>query len=150
MARALAQSRRLRLGGGAAAARATGHAGLVDAATVPLPEGARLLVAEGASSGETFLSLGGEWIVCDAFTNFERPVTGVLGLALTLMRIRHGLSLGNTFKWIVLRDRERYRKWLFSELDRDPPRKLHFSHGAPLEAPDLAEKLRALTSARLF
>jgi hypothetical protein len=57
-----------------------GHSGLRDAAETPLPDGARLLAAEGVDNGETILSIGGEWIFCDAFINFQRRITGFPGV----------------------------------------------------------------------
>jgi len=126
-----------------------GHSGLRDAAETPLPDGARLLAAEGVDNGETILSIGGEWIFCDAFINFQRRITGFPGFALRRLKIGHGLGIGGLFKMFVVKDRTAYKRWLFAELDRAPPTTVHFSHGAPIGGPDVAARLKNLAKERL-
>jgi hypothetical protein len=126
-----------------------GHPGLRDAAEAPLPEGAKLLVSEGTRSGETFLSVGGEWIVCDGFVNFQRPVTGFTGMILKQLRITGGLGVGSLFCWFAVTDKPRYRSWLVEKLDREKPRVMHFSHGVPCDAPDLIDRIKAIANDRL-
>ena len=126
-----------------------GHPGLRDAAEAPVPEGGRLLVSEGTRNGETILSAGGEWIVCDAFTNFQRPVTGITGLVLKQLRITGGLGIGSLFRWFAVTDKPKYRSWLFEQLDREKPRAMHFSHGVRYDAPDLIEQVKSIANERL-
>ena len=126
-----------------------GHRGLRDAAEAPLPDGMRLLVSEGTRSGETIASVQGQWIVCDAFVNFTRPITGLPGVAMRLIRIASGLSISEIFKRIVVKDRAAYKRWLFEQLARDQPKTVHFSHGAPLTGDDVAARLRAVVDRRL-
>ena len=121
-----------------------GHPGLRDAAEAPLPEGARLLVAEGINSGETILSLGDEWLVCDAFTNFGKPMTGPIGFGIGALGMKSGqVSVGRLFKWFSVKDAKAYRAWLFDALDREQPKTVHFAHGEPLGGPAVVEKLKA-------
>ncbi len=126
-----------------------GHAGLRDAAEAPLPQGAKLLVSEGTKNGETFLSLAGEWIVCDAFVNFTSPITGLTGLILKQMRIAGGLGIGSLVLWFAVADQARYREWLLGQLEAEKPRAMHFSHGSVYDAPDLPERIRAIAAERL-
>lgn len=126
-----------------------GHPALRDAAEAPLPDGARLLVAEGVDNGETIFSVGGEWIFCDAYINFQRRITGFPGFALRRLKIGHGLGIGGLFKMFVVKDRAAYKRWLFAELDRAPPTTVHFSHGAPIGGPDVVARLKKLANERL-
>jgi hypothetical protein len=126
-----------------------GHDGLRDVADAPLPEGAKLLVSEGTRSGETFLSVGGEWIVADALVNFTRPITGFTGLILKQLHISGGLGIGSLFCWFSVTDKATYKSWLFEQLDQDKPKALHFSHGSRYDAPDLIERIKSIANDRL-
>jgi hypothetical protein len=126
-----------------------GHEGLRDAAEAPLPEGARLLVAEGTRSGETILSVGGEWIVADAFVNFQRPISGFSGLILKQLRISGGLGIGSLFCWFSVTDKPKYKSWLFEQIDREKPKVMRCSHGVPYGEPDLVERIKSIADERL-
>ncbi len=135
--------------------RAKGHDGLASLGSVAsqLPSGAKWLPCEGAKAGEAFLSLPGErgptWLVSDAFFNVERPVTGVLGIALRALKTTPGLAIGQTFLWMALGDRAVYRKWILDLLARERPARMLFSHGVAIEGDALHERLAALVTARL-
>jgi hypothetical protein len=135
--------------------RARGHEGLASLASVAssLPEGAHWLACEGTKAGEAFLSLPGErgatWLVSDAFFNVERPTTGAMGFTLRALKTTPGLSIGQTYLWLALADRVRYKKWILAELSRERPTKMLFSHGVTIEADDLADRLAALVERRL-
>lgn len=116
---------------------------------VPLPAGMRWLVPDGTKNGEAWLAVdeddGTTWIVCDAFFNEERPLVGVEGAFLRLLKIAPGLCVGATFTLLCLSDKPRYRAWVQDALERERPRRILFSHGSPLDAdatPKLAERLR--------
>lgn len=132
-----------------------GHQGLrpVDEVAALLPPGARLLEGPGVKNGEVFLSLPGDggrtWIVCDAFFNMTTPVSGAMGWFLRATRTTPGLCLGQTFRWLALSDEKAYRGWLLATLEAERPRRVIFSHGAPLDGPDTSDRLRALAEARL-
>lgn len=131
-----------------------GHGGLasLEELGARLPRGGRVLVCEGVKTGEVFLSLdaGGErvWIVCDAFFHVQRPLTGFTGFVLKRLKTGPGLCVGQTFLWLALSDRRRYRSWLDAMLKEDRPKRLLFSHGEPYEIGD-GEELRRLLDARL-
>jgi hypothetical protein len=124
-----------------------GHPGLRDAATAPLPTDGKLLVAE--SAGETFLKVSDELLVCDAFANFTRPITGIVGLAMKLFHVTGGVAIGSPFKHFIVSDRAKYKAWLLSMLDREQPKTIHFSHGEPITGPDVVHRLETATNARL-
>jgi hypothetical protein len=111
----------------------------------------RWLVPEGTKSGEAWLAIDGDdgptWIVCDAFFNETNPVRGFEGTVLRLGRITPALCVGATFKFLCVRDAQRYRAWVLDALDREKPRRILFSHGEPLHE-DAASKLGAIVRAR--
>jgi hypothetical protein len=135
--------------------RAKGHEGVrpIEAVADLLPVGAHWLPCAGTRAGEAFLSMDDRgartWIVCDAFFNVERPVTGAMGLALRALRSTGGLRIGSTFLWMALRDSQVYRDWITGALERETPTKMLFSHGAIAEGADLTERLRRLLTARI-
>lgn len=124
-----------------------GHAGVAPASESRslLPNHARFLETPFTKSGETFFSFEGEdgrtWLVCDAFFNVERPVTGVLGVLLRSLNTTPGLRVGRTFRWLAVSDRRRYLDWLEGVLREESPRAIHFAHGEPMRAADLPERL---------
>jgi hypothetical protein len=132
--------------------RKRGHSSVseVDAATDLLPVGARWLECEGAKSGETLLALADRtWIAGDAFFNIERPVTGIVGTGLRMLKTVPGLSIGQTFNWLALSNRPAYREWVLSAIERDRPSRLWMSHGETVEGEDLPERLAELVKARV-
>jgi hypothetical protein len=112
-----------------------GHDTVQHVATVTelLPKGSRWLECAGTRAGETILSLPGDdgpiWIACDAFFNVARPVTGAAGIVLRTLRATPGLAIGDTFKWVAVRDRTAYRSWMLQALERERPTELWMSHG---------------------
>jgi len=120
---------------------------------VPLPAGGRLLECEGTKAGETLVSLPGPrgrtWIVCDAFFHVTRPVTGAMGLALRATKATPGLAIGQTFLWLALKDRRRYRQWATETIEHERPTALWLSHGDTVEGDDLPERLVGLVRARV-
>jgi hypothetical protein len=130
-----------------------GHAGMIEAgeAGERLAEGARFLPNEGARSGEVWLLVppGPTLIVCDAFFDIERPVSGVIGFALRSLRVVPGLQVSRTFRWLALSDPARYLAWATETLERERPTRMVPSHGEPIEAPDLASRLVASLRAAL-
>ncbi len=131
-----------------------GHRDLVDLAEVAgsLPEGARFLECEAVKTGEAFLSLeaGGRrhWLVCDAFFHEERPIAGLRGVVLRWLSTCPGLCVGQTFLWLGVADRARYRAWLEATLAREQPERIVVSHGTPYDVGDGAA-LRDLIARRL-
>jgi hypothetical protein len=116
-------------------------------------EGASFLECRGTKTGETWLSLeaGGErtWVVCDAFFHVTREVTGAMGFALRATKTLPGLSIGNTFRWLALRDQAEYREWAQTALAGERPARLVVSHGEPVSGPGLNERLESLLRSRL-
>jgi hypothetical protein len=130
-----------------------GHRGLVEleSTAAMLPPGARWLFGEGLKNGEAWLALpeGPTWIVCDAFFNVERPVTGLTGVFLRWARVTPGLSIGQTFHWVGIRRLGVYREWLLAALARERPTRLLVAHGEPAVGEGLADRLVELASWRL-
>ncbi len=135
--------------------QAKGHQGLRELAEAEplLPEGARFLRCEGVRSGEAWLSLIDEGqrtlLASDAFFNVVQPVTGLAGFMLRRMAIVPGLQIGATFIWLAIGDRRAYRAWARETLAREAPVRLALSHGEPIEAPDLGDRLATLIERRL-
>lgn len=132
-----------------------GHDSIEDVNTVidMLPPGSRWLECAGTRAGETILSLprddGRTWIVCDAFFNVSRPVTGAAGVVLRALDTTPGLAIGQTFNWVALRDRPTYREWALAALDRERPTELWMSHGDTIARADLPEALADLVRRRV-
>jgi len=103
---------------------------------VTLPDGVRLLSCEGTKTGETWMVVEREGhktlVVGDAFFNVEEECSGFEGLMLRRLRTVGGLSLGRTFGWLAVSDKQVYRKWACDTLEREKPHAIAFSHGAPL------------------
>ncbi len=122
----------------------------LDSVDISLPAGAKFLVAEGTKTGETILVWPGEdgptWVVCDAFFNVPK-LTGVAGAVLRALKTGPGFSLGKTFEWLVLKDRDGYRTWIDRVLDVEPPSRMLFSHGEPLVV-EAAEPVRSMIAAK--
>jgi hypothetical protein len=118
-----------------------------------LPPGTTLLEPEGTRSGEVWLELvrGGDraWIVCDAFFNVAAFEPGFSGWVLRATRTGPGLSLGQTWKYLQLADRARYKAWLLERLAGGPPNVLVVAHGSVLRDVALGERLRAIVEERL-
>jgi hypothetical protein len=137
--------------------RKLGYEYVADVGTVTrlLPEGARWLECEGTRAGETMLSLadgpdgGRTWIVCDAFFNVERRVTGPAGVVLRALATTPGLAIGQTFNWVALRDRGAYRSWVLAALERERPTELWVSHGNRVARSDLGTVLAELVERRV-
>jgi hypothetical protein len=134
--------------------RRLGHEAVarVDEAAAALPQGARWLECAGTRAGETFLSLPIEgrraWVVCDAFFNIGR-VTGPVGLVMRSLKGGPGLSIGQTFNWVALKDRATYRAWILDALERERPTELWMSHGETVTRDDLPEVLAELVKTRV-
>jgi hypothetical protein len=135
--------------------KAKGHGGLreLTAAEPLLPEGARLLRCAGLRTGEAWFSFIDDGkrtlLTSDAFFNVAAPVTGIAGFMLRRMQAAPGLQLGATFIWLGVRDRAAYRAWVRETLAREAPARILFSHGEPLEAADVSERLTDLIERRL-
>ncbi len=87
-------------------------------------------------------------MVCDAFFNVGR-VTGPVGLVMRSLKGGPGLSIGQTFSWVALKDRRAYRAWILEALARERPTELWMSHGDTVTRGDLTEVLAALVKARV-
>jgi hypothetical protein len=128
------------------------YAEVLDARVV-LPAGGRVLECEGTKAGEAFVSLDGPrgrtWIVCDAFFHVTRPVTGAAGTFLRVTKATPGLAIGQTFLWLALKDRKKYRAWVLDAIERERPTTMWVSHGETLEGDDLPERLAELVRARV-
>ena len=136
--------------------QAKGHRGLRDVMEVEglLPAGGRVLCPEGLRSGEAWLSLADErgvrtLLVSDAFFHVLRPVKGLAAFFMRRLRTLPGLCIGDTFRWLAVRDRAAYRRWATDVLSREQPRRLAVSHGEILECDDLAQRLVSLVEARV-
>jgi hypothetical protein len=133
--------------------RKRGHA-VQPLSSVTLPDDVRWLVPEGTRAGEAFISTidrdgARAWIVCDAFFNVERPVTGMAGVVLRALDTTPGLSLGKTFRWLALDDRRAYAAWMLDALARERPTRLYVSHGETAQGDDLADRLAQIVKQRL-
>jgi len=113
----------------------------------------RLLVPEGTRSGEAWLEIerGGErvWVIGDAFFNVPKLPTGPTGVFCRLTGTAPGLRLGQTWKYLQLRDRGRYKAWLLDRLATAPPTVLVPAHGDVVRDQDLGARLRQIAEARL-
>ena len=65
-------------------------------------------------------------LVSDAFIHVLRPVKGVAGFFMRRLGILPGLCIGNTFRWLAVRDRA-LRRWATDVLSREQPRRLAVS-----------------------
>lgn len=135
--------------------RAKGHQGLralADAAPL-LPQGARFLACEGLRSGEAWLSFVDDrgrrtLLVGDAFFHVRQRVKGIAGFVLRRLGTLPGLTIGDTFRWLAVSDRQKYRGWATEVIRGEAPRRLAMSHGAVVEQDDLVERLVSLLEAR--
>jgi hypothetical protein len=130
---------------------AKGHVGLRALEDEPdaLPPGARWLPCLGLRSGEGWLSLasprGPGLLVCDTFTNRTRPARGLRGFALErLVGVGNGLSVPGTLRWLHARDLSLFRWWARRILESSRLTTLIVTHGDPVSAPDLTDRLLAL------
>jgi hypothetical protein len=119
-----------------------------------VPPGVRFLECAGTKTGETWLSFTDDdgsraWLVCDAFFHVTRPVTGMTGFILKSLGTLPGLCIGNTFRWLSVRDVATYRAWALDAIARERPRRMYMSHGEPVEGEDLPERLTELVKRRL-
>jgi hypothetical protein len=125
----------------------------LDALRAKLPDGAAILEPEGTKAGEVWLRVPTErglaWVVSDAFFHAPESPTGFIGWFLRLTKTVPGLCLGWTFLELGLRDRRQYRAWLDDRLETEPPALLIVAHGVTCNAPDLGERLKQLSQARL-
>ncbi|MHB8876775.1 MAG: serine hydrolase domain-containing protein [Myxococcaceae bacterium] len=112
-----------------------------------LPEGAHWLTPPGTKSGESWLSLPGSggptWLVCDALFNVVRPVSGLMGFILTRLQVVPGLRVSRTYRWLALKEPQRYAGWVLEAIRRERPRTLVVSHGQPVSGEDLPERMEA-------
>lgn len=128
-----------------------GHAPIagLEALEAELAEGDHLLRPEGLKNGEVFLSLacGGarQWLVCDAFFHETRGLSGMRQVLFRALGVAPGFRLGQTFLWVGIADRRRYRAWLEAALAREQPRRLWVSHGTPYDVGDGAELRETIT-----
>jgi len=135
--------------------RARGHHDVepCSSAAARLPPGVTLFEPAGLKNGETWASVEGDggptWLVCDAFHNVVRPVTGLRGPVLRWLRILPGLTTSRLFGFVGIGDRAAFRTWMLEALEKRPPRRMLFCHGATYDGADLAERLRALVVERV-
>ncbi len=124
----------------------------VDEVAALLPPGAHWLECAGTRAGETFLSLAIDgrraWIACDAFFNIG-PTTGPVGVVMRVLKGSPGLSIGQTFNWLALKDRPVYHAWVLEALERERPTELWMSHGETVTRGDLPEILAELVKRRV-
>lgn len=116
-----------------------GHTNVRALGDVELPEGVRLLAAEGVKNGETWMVVERDekvLAVADAFFNVDAACTGFEGFMLRRLRTVGGLRLGRTFQWVGIGDKSAYRKWAIDTLTREKPTVIAFAHGAPLRGGD--------------
>lgn len=125
-----------------------GHAGLGDAAAERL-DGVRIIPCAHVKNGETLVVVdddgGPTLIVCDAFFHVPGPLTGFEGWFLRMTATGPGLALGRTFRFAGITDRGAYADWVVQTLEEIRPRRVLFSHGAPLAGDDVLRDLSALT-----
>jgi len=118
-----------------------------------LPAGAELLEPPGLENGEAWLKLptssGVAWVVSDAFFNLPVNARGMMGFLLRITGTTPGLRIGRTFTGLAVGDKPTYRDWLLERLAADRPALLVPGHGALLTGADAADRLDALTRARL-
>jgi hypothetical protein len=135
--------------GSAQFSSAPGNAGVPEG----VPPGVELVACEGTKSGELWLTIRDETattlLVGDAFFNVTRDTTGIVGLALRLLQTAPGLSIGSTWRWLQLSDRERYVAWALELLGDTKPTRLCVCHGEDFESDDLVDVLTALIQRRL-
>ena len=132
--------------------RGNGHRNLVEPAAVELPSEVRLVCCPHTKNGEMWVEVHDadacEWLVADAYFHVTRSVAGVLGALLRWTNTAPGLCIGQTFRWLALRDEGAYRRWLLGRLDSEPPDRVSFCHGEPIER-DAASALRDVAMRRL-
>ena len=130
-----------------------GHAALrpLDDALGLLPGGTRALGCEGVKSGEAWLSVplerGRALLVCDAFMNVVRPLSGAEGFVVGRVLRIGPLCVSGTWGFMHQADGPRFRAWARETLRREQPTVLVPTHGAPVSGADLAERLIALLGA---
>ncbi len=119
-----------------------------------LPAGVSLMEPPGTRTGEVWVRREGAdgvtWIVGDAFFCVPDPLPDTFeGWFLYLTSGGPPPAIGQSFLWLALADRRRYREWLLERLEADRPARLIPMHGEPLAGPDLAARLRAVAERRL-
>ena len=118
----------------------------LDALTVALPDGARLLSPPMARQGETFLAVQrGEMralAACDAIVNMR-----AVPLFFRVLGFRPRLMTNPFFRRVFLADAMAYRAWMIAELTAAPPNVFIPSHGDVLRGDHVAGELRRITEA---
>lgn len=128
-----------------------GHDGL--SSSIELPPHVSLLAGEGTKNGELWVEVDApedrSWLVGDAFFHMTRPLRGPAGWFLRFTKATPGLCIGDTFRWVGLREEARYRAWLLDRLAERPPSRVGFCHGEPFEGESVADELTSLAELRL-
>lgn len=118
-----------------------------------LPENIQILEPPGWRAGEVWLRVEIEkkiaWIVCDAFFNMPKLSPRFLTRLIQRMaKAAPGLSISRILKWVLIKNRSVYRKWVLNQLERDRPSILVPSHGDIIEDENLPRRIRQLVEKR--
>jgi hypothetical protein len=118
-----------------------------------LPQGYMVKVPEGHRGGDVWLCKNGDsnvWITCDSFMNHARLSNQAIARALQrLLGTAPGLKISEVVKWLILDDRNSFKRWALGQLEACPPEVLIPSHGEVLLAENLREQLESLLVERL-
>jgi len=119
-----------------------------------LPENMSLLKPEGLRAGEIWIRVQQEngviWIVGDAFLNYARFSNRPLARFMQkIMRAAPGLKISSVIKYLLIKNRKRYKNWLLNQLKTDQPTTLIPLHGEVLQSPQLPVEIQKIVEKRL-
>ena len=118
-----------------------------------LPENIQILEPPGWRAGEVWLRVQMEkriaWIVADAFFNMPKLSPRFLTrLIQRTAKAAPGLSISRILKWVLIKNRRLYRRWILEQLEKDQPSILVPAHGEIIEDENLPRRLRKLIETR--
>lgn len=119
-----------------------------------LPENMTLLKPEGLRAGEVWIRVqqktGVVWIVGDAFLNYARYSNRPI--ARFLQKMLHAaphLKISTVIKYLLIKDRKRYKNWLLNQLKEDRPTTLIPLHGEVLKSEQVPLEIETIVQKRL-
>lgn len=111
-----------------------------------LPDYVHIVEVPGSRIGEIWFVVNGDkgttWIVCDGMMNICVLPKNIFGRALLrFLNMAPGLRFTRQWKWIFLKSRRHFHKWIVNLLNSHPPQNLIPAHGDILCHEDLREAI---------
>ncbi|BBM86372.1 hypothetical protein [Candidatus Uabimicrobium amorphum] len=112
-----------------------------------LPDYINIVEVPGSRLGEIWFVVKGEkgttWIVCDGMMNICILPKNIFGRTLLrFLNMAPGLRFTRQWKWLFIKSRRNFRKWILGLLDSHPPQNLIPAHGDIISQQDLTQKIR--------